>query len=170
MKGISIRNTGLAFFLLLIAGCKVKDKIQETAVISADKKESIDWLLAGDDFKAWTVESFSINGEDKLKDMKPCQLDNVDCYYRNQIYESREGNSRCNESDPELISRGKWTLNADSTAIDVKLGSRIHTLQIISLTKNKLHYRSSVNKQTTEAVLVATDYMPVNTEKKDTNR
>lgn len=170
MKGISIRNMGFAFFLLLIAGCKAKDKIQKTNVISADKKGSIDWLLAGDDFKAWAVESFSINGEDKLKDMKNCQLDNIDCYYRNQIYESLEGNSRCTETDPELISRGKWTLNADSTAIEVKLGSRMYTLQIINLTKNRLHYRSVVNKQTTEAVLVATDFIPVNTEKTDTNR
>lgn len=170
MKGIKIKNIGFAIFLLLVAGCKTKDSIQQANIEPAEHKERIDWLLAGDDFKVWAVESFSINGEDKLKDMMPCQLDNVDCYYRNQIYESREGNSRCNETDPELISRGKWTLNADSTAIEVKLGSRMLTLQIISLTKNRLHYRSVVNKQTTEAVLVAIDFMPVNTEKTDTNR
>ncbi|NTW25583.1 MAG: hypothetical protein HGA37_12870, partial [Lentimicrobium sp.] len=152
------------------AGCKIKDKNQESNPKLSDEKESIAWLLAADDFKGWAVESFSVNGEDQLKSMKPCQLDNIDFYYRNQIYESREGKSRCDDTDPEIRSRGKWTLSADSTAIEVKLGSKPYSLQIVSLTKNRLHYRSEVNNQITEVVLVATEDKPVNADSPDTNR
>lgn len=170
MQGTSIKLIGITLFLMLCAGCKIKEKNQESTIKRPDKRVSIAWLLASDDFKGWAVESLSVNGEDQLKSMKHCQLDNIDFYYRNQIYESREGKSRCVETDPEVRSRGKWTLNADSTAIEVKLGSKLHTLQIISLTKNRLQYRSAVNNQITEVVLVATEDKPDHAASPDINR
>lgn len=152
----------LSFVALLMGGCKVKDKNPETKNTIASPKQNKAWLLAGDEYKAWAVESFTVNGLDQLKDMKACQLDNVDVYFRNLSLESHEGASRCHDNDPDIFSRGKWSFNADSSAIEIKLGSNLLQLDIVELTKNRFHYRSEVKSQITEAVLVATDYKPAN--------
>lgn len=150
-----------AVMILLVSGCKVKVKNQDSGSDSTSKKQSISWLLAGDEYKAWAIESFTVNGEDQLKGLEPCKLDNIDFYYRNQSFESTEGNTLCKPGDPTILRRGKWSLNADSTAIEVKLGSDLFSLQLIEINEKKLHYRAETGKQVTEAVLVASDFKPV---------
>ena len=139
--------------VLMVTGCKVKDRNQDSASDSAAKKQSIAWLLAGDEYKVWAIESFMVNGEDQLKGLEPCQLDNTDIYYRNQLFESTEGNTLCKPGDT-LLRRGKWSLNVDSTAIEVKLGTDLFSLQLVEINEKRLHYRSENGKQVTEAVLV----------------
>lgn len=143
-----------AVMILLVSGCKVKVKNQDSGSDSTSKKQSISWLLAGDEYKAWAIESFTVNGEDQLKGLEPCKLDNIDFYYRNQSFESTEGNTLCKPGDPTILRRGKWSLNADSTAIEVKLGSDLFSLQLVEINEKKLHYRAETGKQVTEVVLV----------------
>ncbi|MBK6962432.1 MAG: hypothetical protein IPH20_00505 [Bacteroidales bacterium] len=144
----------LAAIVLIMSGCKIKVKNQDSASDSTSKKQSIAWLLAGDEYKAWAIESFMVNGEDQLKGLEPCQLDNIDFYYRNQVFESTEGNTLCKPGDPAILRRGKWSLNADSTAIEVKLGTDLFSLQLVEINEKRLHYRAETGKQVTEAVLV----------------
>lgn len=148
----------LAIPALLLCSCSVRNQNQESADTDLQQKKSIAWLLAGNSYKAWAIESFRVDGIDQLKGLAACELDNLDVYHRNFVFESVEGNQRCKSNDPEIRRRGKWSLNADSTAIEVKLGTDLVTLQIIELTEKKLHYRSTMNQRVTEAVLVAGEY------------
>lgn len=161
MKRIK-KSSGLAilliFSVMMSAGCRISSRNQDPATNHTDGKAGISWLLAGDAYKTWAIESFTVDGIDQLKTLEPCQLDNMDVYYRNLVYESVEGDSRCKTNDPDIRRYGKWSLNADSTAIEVKLGTDLFSLQIVEITEKKLHYRSTSNNQVTEAVLVASNY------------
>jgi len=148
----------LTLLVLMLTGCSVRNNKPESPEVIREKNTSISWLLAGDVCKAWAIESFTVDGIDQLKGLEACQLDNLDVYYRNLVYESIEGNTRCKNNDPEVRRHGKWSLNADSTAIEVKLGMDLLTLQIVEITDKKLHYRSTNNNHITEAVLVASNY------------
>lgn len=151
-------NTPLIYFVLsaLVAfSCKVKDRNQESTADKSSKKKSVAWLLAGDESKGWAIQSFKVNGEDQLKSYEPCQLDNIDFYFRNQVFESNEGLTRCNANDPDILRRGKWSLNTDSTTVEVKLGTDLFSLTIVELTEDTFHYRSEIGKNVTEARLVS---------------
>jgi hypothetical protein len=158
MKSTNAVIFTLFFSVVILAGCTVRNNKQEPQDLKTEKKTDIAWLLAGDVSKAWAIESFTVDGIDQLQGLAACELDNLDVYYRNLVYESIEGKLRCKTSDPEVRRHGKWSLNADSTAIDVKLGMDLFTLQIVEITEKKLHYRSNDNNRVTEAVLVASDY------------
>lgn len=150
--------TPLIYFVLsaLVAfSCKVKDRNQESTADNSSKKQSVAWLLAGDEYKGWAIESFTVNGDDQLKSYEPCKLDNIDFYFRNLVFESNEGPTRCNTSDPDILRRGKWSLNSDSTTVEVKLGTDLFSLIIVELTENTFHYRSEIGKNITEAKLVS---------------
>jgi len=150
----------IASLAIITGSCKVKVNNQESAPVNI-KTHSILWLLAGDSYKAWTVELFTVNGLDQLKEMKPCQQDNLDLYYRNLVYESVEGNTKCEKTDPDLRQRGKWSMNSDSTTVELKLGRQLFTIQIVELTETRFHYKVDLNGQITEAVLKSADYQPV---------
>ncbi|KAF0197304.1 MAG: hypothetical protein FD166_1946 [Bacteroidetes bacterium] len=158
MKSISSIIIPLAILVIIVAGCSIRNNKQESQEPKTEKKSGVSWLLAGDVSKVWAIESFTVDGIDQLKGLETCQLDNLDVYCRNLVYESIEGNTRCKTNDPEIRRHGKWSLNADSTAIEVKLGTDLFSLQIIEISEKKLHYRSNDNNHVTEAVLVASDY------------
>lgn len=150
-----------ALMLVMVCGCTFAKLSKETKTGTAGPKKNKAWLLAGNDHKSWTIVSFSIDGADQLSDMKPCELDNVDVYSRNQVYETFEGESRCNPNDPELKSRGKWSFNADSSSIEIKLGSKLFSLQLLELSETILHYTSVTKNGTSDLVLKASAYDPL---------
>jgi hypothetical protein len=158
MKPMKRLTSPLIFFILsalLAFSCKVKDRKQESTANTNSKKQSVAWLLAGDESKGWAIQSFTVNGEDQLKSLEPCQLDNIDYYFRNLVFESKEGLARCNANDPDILRRGKWSLNTDSTTVEVKLGTDLFSLTIVELTEDTFHYRSEIGKNVTEARLVS---------------
>lgn len=165
MKRISSTLIYFILIVLVALSCKVKDRNQESTADNSSKKQSVAWLLAGDESKGWAIQSFNVNGEDQLKSLEPCQLDNIDYYFRNQVFESNEGLSRCNTNDPDILRRGKWSLNSDSTVVEVKLGTDLFSLTIIELTEDTFHYRSEIDKNVTEAILVSVGSGSVNTVK-----
>ncbi len=154
-RSLTLAISALILLSATLLSCKVNNKSAEIPADSTVSRKSISRLLAGDVSKAWAIKSFHVDGEDQLKGLSPCELDNTDHYFRNLVYEAREGKSRCNDSDPDIRQRGKWSLNADSTAVEVKMGTSLFTLEIINLNENEFHYRSVNNGKTTEAVLVA---------------
>lgn len=151
----SITTLAVLTVIALLSSCRVNNRQTESPAKDIGNTKSISQLLAGNISKSWAIRSFVVDGEDQLKGLKACELDNTDHYFRNLVYEAREGKSRCNDSDPEIRQHGKWTLNADSTAVEVKMGTSLFTLEIINLTENEFHYRSVNNGKTTEAVLTA---------------
>ena len=156
---LMIRITTLLIYFVLLAllafSCKVKDRNQESTADNSSKKQSVAWLLAGDESKGWAIQSFTVNGEDQLKGFEPCRLDNIDFYFRNQVFESNEGLTRCNTNDPAILRRGKWSLNSDSITVEVKMGTDLFSLIIVELTEDTFHYRSEIGNNVTEAKLIS---------------
>jgi|GEM_PF-1000140 len=113
--------------------------------------------LSGKTEKAWQIKSFTVDGQDMLAGLKSCELDNLDVYYASGVYESHEGNTKCNPADQDIRRRGKWALNEDSTSVDVKLGNSWVSLKILELSDQKFHYTSINKGHVTEAVLTAAD-------------
>lgn len=168
MKKASGLFVCISILAVITGSCKIKDRNTETVADTSARKMSMAWLLAGDNYKAWAIESFTVNKVDQLKDLESCQLDNLDLYYRNLVFESVEGDTRCKTTDSDLRGRGKWTLNADSTGIEIKLGQQFHSLQIIELTQTRFHYKADNDGQITEAVFRSVDYRPETTISADT--
>lgn len=168
MKRIISPLIYITLLALVAFSCKVKNRNQETTADNNSKKQSVAWLLAGDDSRGWAIQSFTVNGDDQLKSLEPCQLDNIDFYFRNQVFESNEGLTRCNKNDPDILRRGKWSLNSDSTAVEVKLGTDLFSLTIVELTEDMFHYRAEIDKNVTEAILISVGSGSANTVQPET--
>jgi hypothetical protein len=117
-----------AFSVFILTSCK-KD----------DAKSKTDLLTSGN-WKFSANFSKTNNGAwiDYTSAYLPCESDNYVAFRTNGSYESNEGASKCNASDPQVIESGSWKFinneskivtGVDTASIDELSGS---TLTIIS--------------------------------------
>ncbi len=106
----------LLIFSAAFQGCK-KDEDPlpielQSVLLAGVKGQSKSWRIT----KIEGREATEPFGEFQLDN---CFLDNVFTFSNNagQVYESREGLSKCDSSDPDLIERGSWFLTFDGQLV-----------------------------------------------------
>ncbi len=96
--------------------CKTKDVI----VVPKTKTE----LLAGTVSKTWkNIKAEATNPSglkiDLVTTQPTCVTDNLLIFFPNKTYELREGLTKCNASDPDLLLKANWSYNATETQFSI---------------------------------------------------
>jgi hypothetical protein len=113
MKKIVIAFFGLT---LMFSACK-KDPVDPDA-----GKTTLE-LLTNSTSKSWKLKSGTAkqNGleGDLITSQSPCITDNVIVLFSDFGYEFKEGASKCDPNNPDLILKAKWSLTADNKTITI---------------------------------------------------
>nr|WP_299419301.1 hypothetical protein [uncultured Emticicia sp.] len=111
-KNISI---SLTIILSTFFSCKKT----EVAVSPKTKTE----FLAGTSSKSWkNTKAIAANGGltiDLVNSQPICVVDNILTFSTTKTYEIREGATKCNTADPDLVLRANWSFNADESKFTV---------------------------------------------------
>ncbi len=101
--------------ILTLASCKKS----ETTVMPKTKTE----YLAGTSAKSWkNTKAIAVNGGlsiDLVNSQPTCVVDNILTFSTTKTYEIREGATKCNAADPDLVLKANWGFNADETKFTV---------------------------------------------------
>lgn len=129
MKNNYLLFPASAFLLLLFLGCNKSENDQDTSAQS---------LLLG----KWKITGYTqvSNGtsSDYYVTMPPCAKDNVITYSSNNNVSLDEGATKCNQSDPQLVSE-TYTINGSQiTTYTGDEGDDLDQGTIISLTSTTL--------------------------------
>lgn len=114
---MTIKNISIAFALVFttLFSCKKS----ETNVTPKTKTE----YLAGTSSKSWkNTKAIAANGGltiDLVNSQPTCVVDNVLTFSTTKTYEIREGATKCNTADPDLVLKANWGFNADETKFTV---------------------------------------------------
>ncbi|WP_064197139.1 MULTISPECIES: hypothetical protein [Emticicia] len=108
----------LTVAITLVVGTLFSCKKSETAAPKTKTE-----LLAGTTSKSWkNTKAVAANGGlsiDLVSTQPTCVVDNILTFYSNKSYEIREGATKCNSADPDLVLKANWSLNSDETKFTV---------------------------------------------------
>jgi hypothetical protein len=138
---MKIQNLSIALILTLafVFSCKKS----ETVVTPKTKTE----LLAGTVSKTWkNTKAQATNAQglsiDLVISQPTCIVDNLIIFFPNKTYEFREGATKCNPADPDLLLKANWSFNATETQFTIDkisfLGKEYNntTFDIVELTES----------------------------------
>ncbi|MDZ7935701.1 MAG: hypothetical protein U5M51_12230 [Emticicia sp.] len=114
---MTIKNISIAFALMFttLFSCKKG----ETNVTPKTKTE----YLAGTSTKSWkNTKAIATNGGltiDLVNSQPTCVVDNVLTFSTTKTYEIREGATKCNVADPDLVLKANWSFDAAETKFTV---------------------------------------------------
>lgn len=102
--------------VLSIFSCKKST----TSVTPKTKTE----LLSGTTSKTWkNTKAEATNPQglkiDLVSTQPTCVTDNLLIFFPNKSYEIREGATKCNPTDPDLLLKANWSLNATETQFSI---------------------------------------------------
>lgn len=97
---------------------------------------SSDWGIAGIQHKAVSASVWT----DDFTNLGACVKDNRVAFKANGAYESNEGATKCNASDPQILETGTWSLTTNETVLVVQAtnGTQILNATIETLTASSL--------------------------------
>lgn len=106
--------------ILLVSVSSIFSCKKSTDVTPKSKTE----LLAGTVSKTWKntkAEATNPSGLkiDLVSTQPTCVTDNLLSFFPNKSYEIREGATKCNAADPDLLLKANWSLNATETQFSV---------------------------------------------------
>jgi hypothetical protein len=130
-------------FLLIMFSCTHK----------SDPQPSQATLLVG----TWKLTALTGNNQDAYSTLQDCEKDNLTIFGKDGTYTENEGATKCNQTDPQVIQTGTWSLieNASKLKISYPDGtSDIFMLTAITSTSLKLTSTQTFNGQ--NITLVAT--------------
>jgi hypothetical protein len=114
---MTIKNISIA--LTLAFGVFFSCKKSETVVTPKSKTE----YLAGTSSKSWkNTKAIAANGGltiDLVNSQPTCVVDNILTFSLTKTYEIREGATKCNAADPDLVLKANWGFNPDETKFTV---------------------------------------------------
>ena len=114
---MTIKNISIALSLVLVMLFSCKKN--ETVVTPKTKTE----FLAGTSSKSWkNTKAIAANGGltiDLVNSQPTCVVDNILTFSTTKTYEIREGATKCNTADPDLVLKANWGFNADETKFTV---------------------------------------------------
>jgi hypothetical protein len=114
---MTIKNIAVALTILLVSLFSCKKS--ETVVKPKTKTE----FLAGTGSKSWkNTKAIATNGGltiDLVNSQPTCVVDNILTFSTTKTYEIREGATKCNTADPDLVLKANWSFNADETKFTV---------------------------------------------------
>ncbi|MEA3427315.1 MAG: lipocalin family protein [Bacteroidota bacterium] len=141
MKTIYQSTLGtIAILIFLInTGCSKGGDSSTTPTPTTSKVTlltSSDWGIAGIQHKAVSASVWT----DDYAGLTACVKDNKVVYRANGTYESNEGATKCNPSDPQILETGTWSLTTNETILVVQAtnGNQIYNATIETLTTNSL--------------------------------
>lgn len=114
---MTIKNISIAFALMFttLFSCKKG----ENNVTPKTKTE----YLAGTSTKSWkNTKAIATNGGltiDLVNSQPTCVVDNVLTFSTTKTYEIREGATKCNVADPDLVLKANWSFDAAETKFTV---------------------------------------------------
>jgi len=146
----------LAFSVTALFSCK--DKAVETRT----KTE----LMAGTSSKSWKItKGEASNGGlkiDVLATQQACVTDNVLTFNSSGTYDIKEGATKCNASDPELMLTANWTFMENETKFKIDrivfMGFEMKdtVFEIVELTDNIFTGKTSISLNGDTFQLIAT--------------
>ncbi len=115
MKKIVFTLQIIALLIVALACSK-----SEEPVVPKTKTE----LLAGTVSKSWkNTKAQATNSQNLSIDLvvtQPlCITDNVVTFFPNNTYEFREGATKCNDKDPDLLIKANWSFSSDETKFTI---------------------------------------------------
>ncbi len=115
MRILNYLLLGLCLFICVVS-CK-----NPAEVISPKTKTE---LLAGTTSKTWKntkAEAVNAGGLkiDLVSTQPTCVIDNSLIFFPNKTYEIREGATKCNAADPDLLLKANWSLNSTETQFSI---------------------------------------------------
>jgi hypothetical protein len=143
MKNIKLLITALAF-ITFFSACKKDD----APVKPKTKKE----MISSEAGKKWRLSAYTMTytaggvkeTEDMLADYDACELDNIIILFANKKYEEREGATKCDPSDSDLIDSGTWDLrNNDSELVEVIDGDE-YVYKVLEISESTIKVEDSM--------------------------
>lgn len=117
---------------LLFISCKKDDDKKEEASTSRTE------MLAGTNSKSWSIDKFTINGEDVTHTwIEACDKDNVTSFFANGNLTFDEGATKC-DSNSAQTEEGTWRFVNNETSIVMTSEDLTDTANIGTLTNNTL--------------------------------
>lgn len=114
---MTIKNITIALSLLLVTLFSCNKS--ETVVTPKTKTE----FLAGTGSKSWkNTKAIAADGSftlDLVNSQPTCVVDNILTFSTTKTYEIREGATKCNSADPDLILEANWSFNTEETKFTV---------------------------------------------------
>ena len=115
---MNIKNLSIVLLTCILANASCKKK--ETVIVPKSKTE----YLAGTVSKSWkNTKAQATNAQNLTVDLvstqPTCVVDNLLIFSPNKTYEFREGATKCNAADPDLLLKANWGFNADESKFTV---------------------------------------------------
>ena len=146
-----MRISNVIIILLVSVSSIFSCKKNTTDVTPKSKTE----LLAGTVSKTWKNTKAEASDPSGLKidlvlNQPTCVTDNLLRFFPNKSYEIREGTTKCNAADPDLLLKANWSLNATETQFLVDKiifqGKQVENVvfDIVELTETKFVGKTSL--------------------------
>lgn len=146
-----MRITTVIIVLMICTASIFSCKKSTTEVTPKTKTE----LLAGTVSKTWkNTKAQATNPQNLTVDLvstqATCIVDNLIIFFPNKTYEFREGATKCNASDPDLLLKANWSFSADETKFTIDkisfLGREFSntTFDIVELTETTFVGKTSL--------------------------
>lgn len=112
------KNLSIVILFCLLANISCKKKAVEVAPKSKTE------YLAGTVSKSWkNTKAQATNAQNLTVDLvstqPTCVVDNLLIFSPNKTYEFREGATKCNAADPDLLLKANWGFSADESKFTV---------------------------------------------------
>lgn len=96
--------------MVAISSCKKDEDNSSTPSNNASKKE----LLTA---KKWKATGLTLGGTDFWSQIDACEKDNINTFKTDGVYIQDEGATKCDPSDPQIITTSTWTFIDNDTKL-----------------------------------------------------
>lgn len=96
--------------MVAISSCKKDEDNSSTPSNNASKKE----LLTA---KKWKATGLTLGGADFWSQIEDCEKDNINTFKTDGLYIQDEGATKCDPSDPQVITTSTWTFIDNDTKL-----------------------------------------------------
>jgi hypothetical protein len=156
MKNFRLLITALAF-ITLFSACKkddapIKPKTKAEMISSTSGKK---WKLVASTMSL-VIPGKPTETEDMLEDYEPCELDNLSILFADKKYEEKEGATKCDPSDSDLIGSGTWDLRNNDTEFVITSDGDSFEYKVVEITETTIKVEDSL-PLANGAVLVFTE-------------
>jgi hypothetical protein len=143
MKNLRLLTVALAF-VTLFSACKkddapAKPKTKAEMISNTSGKK---WKLVA------STMSITINGitqtEDMLEDYEACELDNLSILFADKKYEEREGATKCDPTDSDLIGNGTWDLRKNDTEFVLTSDGDSYEYKVLEISETTIKVEDSL--------------------------
>ncbi len=140
------------FFSICMMSCKKSSTVEVSKNLELISRQS------------WKLTSLRIstnNGPwvDGLATLSPCQLDNLTIFHSDYTYTLDEGQTKCNNTDPQVIQNGSWSFSAGETKLTTTYNGIVYTTTDISLLDEQDFKTIKRDTTGTDITVVETHYI-----------